>query len=67
MKAVYKVKCEAERNKFGGVSQGHNQICEKVKLAKTISKPNQDVIGQQSIRNGAGVLEVMTNKNSLEK
>lgn len=57
LKAVYKAKSEPERNRFGGVRQGHNHKQEMFKLAKEINKTNQDVIGEQSIRNDVGVLE----------
>ena len=57
-RTVYQSKGKAERKKFGNVMRKDNQKCGAFKIAKMMVKTNQDVIGEQCIRNDDGVLVV---------
>ena len=45
-RAVYKAKCEAEKNRFADVENRDDQKCEVFKIAKRMVKTNQDTIGE---------------------
>ena len=64
-RSVYQSKGKAERKKFGNVMGKDNQKCGAFKIAKMMVKTNQDVIGEQCIRNDDGVL-AFSDKDSLE-
>ena len=58
MRTVYEDKCKTERRRFGNVMQQKDQKCNVFKIATSMVKTNQDVIGEQCIRNDDGVLVV---------
>ena len=61
---VWQAKCKAERIRFGNVLQRDEQKCDVFKIAKRMVKINQDIIGEQCIRNEDGVMEFSDkNKN----
>ena len=57
-RAVYKAKSEAEKRRFSDVGRRDDQRNEVFKIAKAIVKTNQDIIGEQCIRNDEGKLAV---------
>ena len=57
-RTVYQAKCKAERKRFGRVMWRNDQKRDVFKIAKRIVKTNQDITGEQCIRNDNGVLAV---------
>ena len=57
-RAVYQTKYNTERKRFRNFMQRVNQKCEVPKIAKRMVNANQDIIGEQCIRNDDGVLRV---------
>ena len=51
-------KCKTERRRFGNVMQQKDKKCDVFKTAKSMVKTNQDIIGEQCIRNDYVVLVV---------
>ena len=49
-------KCKTERIRFGNVIQRDDQKCDEFKIAKGMAKINENIIGEQSIRNEDGVI-----------
>ena len=50
-RAFYQAKCKSERKRFGNVMRRDNQKCDVLKIAKKIVKTNQNITGEQYIRN----------------
>ena len=57
-KAVYEARSESERKRFANVEIRDDQKLEVFRIAKAMVKDNRDIIGEQCIRNDAGILAV---------
>ena len=55
---VYQTKCTTERKRFGNFMQQDDQKWDLFKVAKSMVKHNQDIIGEQCIINDDNVLLV---------
>ena len=69
-KAVYQVKCEAERNRDVweiDVCKRNDQKCEVLKIADRMIKTNQVIIGKQCIRNKNRRLEVIDGDQKIAR
>ena len=54
--AVYQAKCKPQRKIFGKVMWRYHEKQDVFKIAKSMVKTNQDIIGEQQIRNDDGAL-----------
>ena len=60
-RVVYKAKCKPEGKRFGNVTWRNDQKCDVFMIAKRMVKTNmnnQDITGEQCIRNDDSVLAV---------
>ena len=57
-RAVYQAKCESERKRFGEIERRDDQKNEVFKIAKAMVKTNQDIVGEQCVKNDEGKLAV---------
>ena len=57
-RTVYQAKCKADRKTFANVMLRDDQKCDVFKIGKRMVKTNQDIIGEQCIRNDDGLLAV---------
>ena len=55
-KTVYQAKCRTERKRPGNVMWKDDQECDVFKFAKRMIKTNENIIGEQCIRNNDDVL-----------